>query len=86
MATIIITGGTGLIGKALATALVERKHEVIILTRSEPENKLPGLRYARWDIAAGIIDPKAMADADCIIHLAGANVAEKRWTKKEKKK
>ena len=84
MATIIITGGTGLIGKALTHSLLEKKHKVIILSRSEPKDKIPGAGYAKWDINAGRIDESAIASADCIVHLAGAGVADKRWTAKRK--
>lgn len=46
---------------------------------------MPQLSYAHWDIAQQIMDENAIRKADHIIHLAGANVAEKRWTKKRKK-
>lgn len=74
-----------MIGKALVTALVDQHHKVIILTR-EPGKYTGSLhvRYAAWDIANGFIDKKAIADADHIIHLAGAGVADKRWTKSRK--
>src|SRR5687768_9384498 len=96
MSTILITGGTGLIGKALTSALLERGQSVIILTRKIPkdsdhvESKLEmnkdGRRpsYALWDIEKQSIDKNAIINADFIIHLAGASVAEKRWTTKRK--
>ena len=81
MQTILITGGTGLVGKALAKAIIQKGHAVIILTRKIPESHHgPGIRYARWDIPGGYIDPIALADATAIIHLAGAGVMEKKWT------
>lgn len=86
MATILITGGTGLIGKALSKALIEAGNEVIILTRNPskyPQQKQ--LRYAGWDIAKAEIDELAIRSADAIIHLAGAGVADKRWSDKRKK-
>ncbi len=85
MATILITGGTGLIGKALSKALLDKGHQVIILTRQQNLPAQGNLRYAHWDIGQQFIDRDAIAASDHIIHLAGAGVAEKRWTDKRKK-
>jgi uncharacterized protein (TIGR01777 family) len=84
MATVLITGGTGLIGQALTTALVRKGHQVIILTRKAGTKAKPNITYAQWDVHAQTIDEKAVAQADCIVHLAGANVADGRWTEKRK--
>ena len=90
MQTILITGGTGTIGKALTKALLEKEYDVIILTRNIQDKELPGpyhtsrINYATWNIEKQTIDPDAITKADYIIHLAGAGVAEKRWTKKRK--
>lgn len=85
MSTILITGGTGLIGKALIGALLLKNHEVIVLTRTPSRFKPAGrLKYAGWDINNGTIDLQAITTADHIIHLAGAGVADKRWTNKRK--
>jgi uncharacterized protein len=85
MATVLVTGGTGMIGTALTKALLEKGYYVIILSR-EPHKKShnENLSYAAWDIQQQTIDIEAIAKADHIIHLAGAGVAEKRWTKKRK--
>src|SRR6185503_1772503 len=86
MATVLITGGTGMIGKALTKALLEKDHTVIILTR-EPEKQTVStskLSYAKWNIEQQTIDEASITKADHIIHLAGAGVADKRWTKKRK--
>ena len=85
MATILITGGTGLIGKALSKALLDKGHQVIILSRQQNLPAEGNLRYAHWDIEQQLIDREAIAASDHIIHLAGAGVAEKRWTAKRKK-
>jgi len=89
MSTILITGGTGLIGKALTTALLERGYNVIILTRKLPNEEThppqwDKLSYALWDIKKQSIGNDTVSKADYIIHLAGASVAEKRWTTKRK--
>lgn len=87
METVLITGGTGMIGKALTQALIERGFNVIILTRQINDKQKTindKLSYAVWDIKKQTIDQAAIAKADHIIHLAGASVAEKRWSDKRK--
>ncbi|MET0244074.1 MAG: TIGR01777 family oxidoreductase [Flavitalea sp.] len=84
MATILLTGGTGFIGRALTEMLVKQNYSVIILTR-KPKPASGKVRYAPWDINAGTIDENAVQEADYIIHLAGAGVADKKWTEKRKK-
>ena len=83
MATILITGGTGTIGKSLSKFLVNKQHQVIILTRN-PRSGTAGIAYAAWDPANKTIDIDALQKADYIINLAGAGVADKRWSKKRK--
>jgi uncharacterized protein len=86
MATVLITGGTGLIGKALTALLTGKGYEVVILTRNTTGKKIiPQVRYAAWDIKAQTIDVQAVVQSDYIVHLAGANVGDKRWTAKRKK-
>lgn len=85
METVLITGGTGTIGKRLCEMLLEKGFHVIVLTRKIPEAKNKNISYSVWNVDAGIIDNNAIANADYIIHLAGAGVAEKRWTAKRKK-
>lgn len=85
MATILITGGTGLVGKALGQALLEKGYRVIILSRQgDQKSSLANLSYASWNVEQQTIDREAIAKADYIIHLAGAGVADKRWTQKRK--
>ena len=86
MSTILITGGTGMIGTRLTEILINGGHEVIILTRKPLSAKfLPkGVSHASWNIQKKLIDPVAFAAADHIVHLAGAGVADKRWNKKRK--
>jgi uncharacterized protein (TIGR01777 family) len=87
MATILITGGTGLIGTALTKELLNNDYDVIILTRfpGKYSSNISRLRYAKWDIERQTIDADAIGKTDFIIHLAGAGVADKRWTTKRKK-
>lgn len=79
METILITGGSGLIGSALSELLTENGYSVRHLSRdtSSSDNKYP--TYF-WDYTRGIIDPDALHGVDHIIHLAGAGIADKRWT------
>jgi len=77
---VLITGGSGLIGKVLTQFLKDAGHDVAILTR-KVNPKLKVKQY-QWDPRVHEIDSEALFNVDCIIHLAGANIAEKRWTKK----
>jgi uncharacterized protein len=80
MATVIITGGTGMIGTALGKLLLGRGYAVIIFTRNPK-----GENEVAWNPARLIIDRAAIQRADFIVNLAGANVGEKRWTRERKK-
>ena len=81
MQTVLITGGTGLVGKAITNTLITKGYNVIILTRDVSSKKnRPGISYAGWDVAKQGIDLAALESADYIIHLAGAGVVDKRWT------
>ena len=85
MPTVLITGGTGTIGTRLTTMLVAKGYQVTILTRNVAAKKpRTGVSYKEWNLETGYIDPLAVAEADHIIHLAGAGVADARWTEKRK--
>ena len=85
MSTILITGGTGLIGTALSQMLTTKGHGVILLSRDTSKSVPRGVTIAHWDPYKGDIDPEAIRAADFIVHLAGAGVADKRWSAKRKK-
>lgn len=80
--TVLITGGTGLIGRHLSKTLVNRGYRVIIFSRSKSRPGNPFI--VKWDPSANIIDSKSVAEADIIIHLAGATIG-KRWTRATKR-
>ena len=86
MSTILITGGTGLIGTAITKALAARGYDIIVLSRNpEQQNTtFKNVRHAKWDIANQVLDHTSIASARYIIHLAGANIAGKRWTGRRK--
>jgi len=81
MASILVTGGSGLIGKYLCNLLKSKGHKVSILSRNETSNDSDFY----WDISNNFIDSKAITSAEYIIHLAGAGIADKRWTSARKK-
>jgi uncharacterized protein len=83
MAHYLLTGGTGLIGRALCQHLITNNHQVTVLSR-QPENvaKLCGDKVKAVSSLASI-DKQLHFDA--VINLAGAPIADKHWTKKRKK-
>lgn len=84
--TVLITGGTGMVGKSLTEALINKGYKVIVLTRNTAGKKqTDNLVYAKWNVDKQEIDIDAVQEADCIIHLAGAGVVEKKWTEAYKK-
>jgi uncharacterized protein (TIGR01777 family) len=80
--TVLITGGTGMIGYRLTQLLQEKGYQVAYLSRKQ--ESVPNVKVYRWDVEKKWIDPKALVDADYIIHLAGAGIADSRWTDKRK--
>lgn len=85
MSLILITGGTGLLGSSLTKLLKDKGHKITILTRTKKSSDDPLIKYAQWNVNEQTIDEDAVASADFIIHLAGAGVADKRWTSNRKK-
>lgn len=75
MATILLCGGTGFVGARLQTLLREQGHHVRLLTRT-PQ----GPDQFAWDTRAGTIDDQAVQGVDAVINLAGAGIADGRWT------
>lgn len=85
MKTVLITGGTGLVGSRLTELLLARNYNVIVLSRSKKETSTANLSYAIWNVEEQIIDVSVFAKTDYIVHLAGAGVADKRWSVSRKK-
>jgi uncharacterized protein (TIGR01777 family) len=83
MKTILITGGSGMIGKRLSELLIKKGYDVIWLSR-EKHIKANIPRY-RWDLLKGQIDKEALEEADVIVHLAGVGIAEGKWTEARKR-
>ena len=81
--TVLITGGTGLVGNRLSQLLTEKGYKVIHLSR---KRSLSATYPAfQWNIEKGEIDESALLQADYIITLAGAGIADKRWTRSRKR-
>ena len=86
MPTVLISGGTGLIGTHLSRHLIERGYEIIILSRDKNKTSPdPKITYSFWNVEKQIIDAAVVQKADHIIHLAGAGVMDKKWTNEYKK-
>jgi hypothetical protein len=75
---ILISGGSGLVGAHLSKLLTEKGHQVAILSRSA---KSPSpYRSFVWNPEKGIFPTEALENTEVIIHLAGAGIADHRWS------
>lgn len=83
MSTILIAGGTGLVGKHLSKMLQEKGHKVIHLSRSR--NLSAQFPAYAWNVSKKSIDQEAVDQADYIVNLAGAGIADDRWTPERKR-
>lgn len=84
MKTVLITGGTGMVGRRLTDLLIDRGYRVIWLSRYRDLNA--DVPTYRWDYRKNEIDLDALEQADAIIHLAGSNLSEGAWTESKKNK
>jgi uncharacterized protein (TIGR01777 family) len=80
---VLLTGGTGLIGKHLTEQLLRNGYKVSHLSRSP--GKDAGVTTFLWNVNKGEIDEHCINGVDIVLHLAGAGIAEKRWTDERKK-
>ncbi|MFP5078974.1 TIGR01777 family oxidoreductase [Pedobacter sp. JCM 36344] len=80
---ILITGATGMIGKKLIAGLLSRGHDLSILTRKPI--KIKDVKVFLWNVEKGEIDKSCLEGVQTIVHLAGAGIAEQKWTKERKK-
>jgi uncharacterized protein len=81
VSNILITGASGLIGTRLTEMMLQKGHHVSHLGRSK---KSGNVKSFTWNVDQHQIDKDALQGIDTIIHLAGAGVADKRWTAKRK--
>lgn len=79
---ILITGASGLVGTRLTATLQSKNYAVVHLGRRKRTGDIPSFA---WDIKKREIDSQAFDNVDTIVHLAGANVGDGRWTVLRKK-
>jgi NAD dependent epimerase/dehydratase family enzyme len=79
---VAITGSTGLVGRKIAAGLKSDGHQVVKLVRGAPNE----IDEFSWDPNSGKINAKAFDAVDAVIHLAGENIATKRWSSEQKMK
>lgn len=84
MKTIGITGGTGLVGRELTRLLIEKGYNVVVFTTGKAAASTSQISYSTWNANTGAIDTTMLARLDAMVHLAGAPIAEKRWTTERK--
>ncbi|HXU28040.1 MAG TPA: TIGR01777 family oxidoreductase [Bacteroidia bacterium] len=82
MATVLISGGNGLLGKHLCNLLQKKGFDVSVLSREKREHAT--YKTYVWNVEKEEVDEEAILKADYIIHLAGEGIADKRWTDKRK--
>lgn len=78
---VLITGASGLIGKALQRSLEEKGWEMLLASRSEPKDA----SHIQWSVEDGFNDPAKLEGIDAVVHLAGESVNGLRWTDEKKK-
>jgi len=79
---ILITGSTGMVGSALIPFLTTGGHQVRRLVRHTPRSN----DEFHWDTDSGTIDPAALEGIDAVVHLAGENIAGRRWSTQQKER
>jgi uncharacterized protein len=82
METVLITGGTGLIGTHLSRKLKEKGYNLALLSRKNIA--VSNIPVYVWDPDKSMIDQSAILSADYIIHLAGIGIGDKKWTKRRR--
>lgn len=80
---VLISGGSGLIGSELVKILRNKNYNIALLSRKISTSDI---KTFLWDYERSFIDEKSIEFADAIIHLAGENISNKRWSEKQKKK
>lgn len=79
---ILITGGSGTVGMHLSSLLLKKGYEVAHLSRSKANH--PEIKTYLWNVDQQEIDENCIEGVDTIVHLAGAGIADSRWTNKRK--
>lgn len=82
---ILLTGGTGLIGQMFIKAVLEKEHELIVLSRKKRQSS-HRLTYAVWNPEDETSIVSEADGVDAVVNLAGEPIAAKRWSKAQKEK
>lgn len=85
MKKILVTGGSGMVGQYLTRKCIEKGYSVNWLSRKLIRSKTEGVNIFQWNVEKFEIDLKAFENVEYLIHLAGAGIADKRWSKEYKK-
>jgi uncharacterized protein (TIGR01777 family) len=80
---VLITGGSGTVGQHLSQLLIQKGYDVAHLGRSKGKNT--AIKTYLWDIEKQQIDAHCLDGVDVIVHLAGAGIADSKWTNERKK-
>lgn len=83
---ILVSGSTGLVGSALVSALQSSGHEVLPLVRSSSSDTQSRTGLVTWDPTSGRLSAANLEGIDGAVHLAGENIAARRWTPAQKAK
>ncbi|SOC40048.1 hypothetical protein SAMN05877842_10726 [Ureibacillus acetophenoni] len=82
---VVIAGGSGFIGQKLTNFLLEKGHEIIILTRKTKEHPLENVSYVEW-LNDGDAPENSLENVDVFINLAGVSINDGRWSKKHQER
>ena len=84
---VIVTGATGLVGRALIRSLLSDGHEVTRLVRGEAQGfRAPGTKAVHWEPEKGVVNAQELEGHDAVVHLAGEALAGERWDEEKKRR
>jgi uncharacterized protein (TIGR01777 family) len=78
---VLITGASGLIGRALQKSFADKGYEMLLASRKEPTDD----QHIQWSVENGFGEPEELGGIDAFVHLAGESVSGLRWTDEKKK-
>ncbi len=85
MGHVVVTGAGGFVGTALCRALRASGRDVVALVRPGAGSAREGGRTAVWDPSAGLFPLDVLVGAEAVFHLAGAGIADGRWTRERRR-